>query len=140
MLDMERLASNVKAGQSGLDAFFRLDVTDEWLLPEIGRIVNMAVTLPVESNVVALPVQSICENDRIYQVENDRLQAITVSRMGDYQTRDGQYRVLVHSPALHTGQQVITTQLPRAISGLLVAPIEATHRKESFDREGVVSR
>jgi multidrug efflux pump subunit AcrA (membrane-fusion protein) len=140
VLDMVRMASNVKAGQSGLDAFFRIDVTEKWQLPEIGRIVNMAVTLPVESNVVALPVQSIYENDRIYQVENDRLQAITVARMGDYQTPDGQYRVLVRSPALQTGQKVITTQLPRAISGLLVAPIDATGRNESFDTEGVVSR
>ena len=139
-LEMERLASSVKTGQSGLDAFFRIDVTEKWRLPEIGRIVNVAVTLPMESNVVALPVQSIYENDRVYQVENDRLQAITVVRMGDYQTQDGQYRVLVRSPALQTGQQVITTQLPRAISGLLVAPIEAAGRNESFDSEGVVSR
>jgi len=125
-LELERLASDVKTGQSGLDAFFRVQTFERALLPEIGRIINMTVTLPTEFDVVALPVQSIYENDRIYQVRDDRLQAITVSRVGDYETKDGEYRVLVRSSSLEAGQQIITTQLPRAISGLLVAPIEAS--------------
>ena len=123
-LELERLASDVKAGQSGLDAFFRVETFEQASLPEIGRIINMTVTLPTEEGVVALPVQSIYENDRIYQVQDDRLQAITVSRVGDYKTETGEYRVLVRSSSLEAGQTVITTQLPRAISGLLVAPIE----------------
>ena len=125
-LELERLASDVKAGQSGLDAFFRVETFEQTSLPEIGRIVNMTVTLPMETGVVALPVQSIYENDRIYQVQDDRLQAITVSRVGDYKTETGEYRVLVRSSSLEAGQTVITTQLPRAISGLLVAPIETS--------------
>ncbi len=146
-LNLDRLASNVKAGQSGLDAFFRMDVTDKKLLPEIGRVINMTVTLPVEDNVVALPVQSIYENDRIYQVEGDRLQAVTISRVGDYQTASGQYRVLVRSVDLHAGQKIITTQLPRAISGLLVAPIDANGKtsaaldtRDAIEKDQLVSR
>jgi multidrug efflux pump subunit AcrA (membrane-fusion protein) len=125
-LELERLASDVKPGQSGLDAFFRVQTFEQALLPEIGRIINMTVTLPTEFDVVALPVQSIYENDRIYQVRDDRLEAITISKVGDYRTADGEYRVLVRSSSLEAGQQIITTQLPRAISGLLVAPIEAS--------------
>jgi hypothetical protein len=43
--------------------------------------------------------------------------------VGDYADDDGAYRVLVRSEHLHAGQTIVTTQLPRAISGLRVEPI-----------------
>ena len=51
-----------------------------------------------------------------------RLQAITIERVGEAQAEDGQHRILVRSPEISAGQKIITTQLPRAISGLLVEP------------------
>jgi hypothetical protein len=108
-----------------LDAFFRLDALYEGRLPEIGRVVDLTVTMPVEVDVVALPMQSIYENDRIYRVNDKRLEAITVQRVGDYLTESGQYRILVRSPSLQAGESIITTQLPRAISGLLVDPVNS---------------
>ena len=84
---------------------------------------NLTITLPPEADLVALPVQSIYENDRIYLVHNDRLKALTVERLGDHQTRAGEYRILVRSGELEAGQSILTTQLPKAISGLLVQPI-----------------
>jgi multidrug efflux pump subunit AcrA (membrane-fusion protein) len=122
-LRLTRLSRNVKAGSSGLDAFFRIEGTKTENLPEIGRVVDLKVVLPLEPEAIALPVQSIYENDRIYRVEDNRLQAVNIERIGDYETPDGQYRVLVRSESLHSGEQIITTQLPRAISGLLVEPI-----------------
>lgn len=116
-LPLTRLAGNVRTGQSGLDAFFKVP---DGVVPEIGRVIDMMVQLPQEPDTVALPVQSIYENDRIYRVENNRLKAVTISRVGDFETDAGEYRVLVRSPELVAGQRVITTQLPRAISGLLV--------------------
>jgi multidrug efflux pump subunit AcrA (membrane-fusion protein) len=126
-LVLARLGGGVKEGQSGLDAFFRIE-TERSAEPassplSIGAVLNLTVQLPPEPNVVALPVQSLYENDRIYEVENDRLKAIAVERVGEHRTPAGEYRVLVRSPALQKGQRVITTQLPKAISGLRVAPV-----------------
>jgi multidrug efflux pump subunit AcrA (membrane-fusion protein) len=120
-LSLDRLGRDVKAGESGLHAFFVMDAGQD--IPEIGRILDLTVQLPEESGVVALPAQSIYENDRIYQVRENRLQALSVERVGEYETPAGEYRVLVRSAELASGEQVITTQLPRAISGLLVEPI-----------------
>ena len=77
--------------------------------------------------VTALPVQSLYENDRIYAVRTDagnenRLEAIAVERVGEVRAEDGQHRILVRSPAIGRGARIITTQLPRAIAGLLVEP------------------
>ncbi len=121
-LHLVRLSGQVRQGQSGLDAFFRLPVESGAPSTALGRMIELAITLPEEIGVVALPVQSIYENDRIYAVKDNRLDAITVERVGELETDDGQFRILVRSPELAAGQQIITTQLPRAITGLLVAP------------------
>ena len=52
----------------------------------------------------------------------DYLEAITVERVGEAEGSDGEHRILVRSPEIRAGQRIITTQLPRAISGLLVEP------------------
>ncbi len=119
---LARLAANVRDGRSGVDAFFRVDPNLPSTL-EIGRVLRLTVALPPERDVVALPVQSIYENDRVYEVVDDRLQALTVERVGEHATESGEYRVLVRGEGLQAGAQIITTQLPKAISGLRVQPI-----------------
>lgn len=121
-LRLSRLSSQVKQGQSGLDAFFELEVHSGTPATAMGRLLELSITLPEENDVVALPVQSIYENDRIYAVKDNRLESITIERVGETHTSDGQYRVLVRSPELSAGQAIITTQLPKAIGGLLVEP------------------
>jgi HlyD family secretion protein len=119
---LARLSSSVRDGQTGLDAFFTLAASPS--LPEIGRVVELDVTLPAEPNVVALPVQALYDSNRIYAVAaDDRLEAITVQRVGEGRADDGAYRVLVRSAELKPGSRILTTQLPKAISGLRVAPI-----------------
>jgi multidrug efflux pump subunit AcrA (membrane-fusion protein) len=119
---LARLAGNVRAGHSGIDSFFRIGTPASGAL-EIGRVLKLSVTLPAEQDVVALPVQSIYENDRVYEVVDDRLQALTVERVGDHATDAGEYRILVRGEGLHAGARIITTQLPKAIGGLRVQPI-----------------
>jgi multidrug efflux pump subunit AcrA (membrane-fusion protein) len=137
VLNLTRLSGQVKRGQSGLDAFFELDARQGAPETTLGRMLELDITLPEEQAVIALPVQSIYENDRIYAIRNVaknpvagldgasheyRLEAITVERVGEAQAEDGQHRILVRSPEISAGQKIITTQLPRAISGLLVEP------------------
>jgi HlyD family secretion protein len=121
-LPLSRFSSQVRQGQSGIDAFFALTVESGAPVTALGRMIELTITLPEESDVVALPIQSIYENDRVYAVRDHRLEAIRVERVGELQTDQGEYRILVRSPALEAGQKIITTQLPRAISGLLVEP------------------
>jgi len=124
-MPLVRLSGRVRAGQTGLDAFFQIRAADAGQrLPAIGRTLDLTISMPNQDNVVALPVQSIYENDRIYAVRNGRLQAIDIERVGELQTPDGGYRVLVRSPELQGGRSIITTQLPRAISGLRVEPMQ----------------
>ena len=135
VLELTRLSSQVKAGQSGLDAFFELEAWQGASHTALGRLLELSITLPAEDSVIALPVQSIYENDRVYAIRESRtdsatnpaqpeyrLEAITIERVGEVQGEDGQHKILVRSPAISPGQRIITTQLPRAITGLLVEP------------------
>ena len=47
----------------------------------------------------------------------------SVQRIGEIKTATGDYQVLVRGDNLSQGTQVMTTALPKAITGLLVDPI-----------------
>ena len=138
-LELTRLSGNVKSGQSGLDAFFALGESSP--LPDIGRVLDLRITLPPEPRVVALPVQSLYENDRIYRVEAGRLVGLSVERVGDFVTENDEYWVLVRSHELLAGHAVITTQLPKAISGLKVEAMpQINHVNHDVSRTALAER
>ncbi len=118
-LTMTRLARHVRAGQTGMDAFFEFDA-GAVAAPALGRVFNLRISLPPQPDLIAVPVQSIYDNGRIYAVRESRLVGYDVERVGEYENDVEGYRILIRSDAIGTGDQVITTQLPRAISGLLV--------------------
>ncbi|HKI74179.1 MAG TPA: hypothetical protein VJ998_06035, partial [Pseudomonadales bacterium] len=126
---LNRLSGDVKSGQSGLDAFFSASGKSSL---DIGRVVNLKVTLPVEDDVVALPIQAIYEGNKVYKVIGDRLVGVDVDPVGDYTDAHSKYRILVRSSKIKAGDSLITTQLPRAISGLLVDPIDASKFDEAI--------
>ena len=49
---------------------------------------------------------------------------------------ENNYRILVKSPRIHKGDTLVTSQLPRAITGLLVDPIEATSLDSALAGQG----
>ncbi len=117
-----RLGRQVRNGQSGVDAFF-LPTDPRAGSSVIGRVLRARITLPAEADLVALPTESIYENDRIYRVIDSRLHATQIERVGETSI-DGRYQVLVRSAELKGGASVLVTQLPQAVNGMLVAPIK----------------
>lgn len=140
-LQLARIAHNVRPGQSGLDAWFsfpRARIEAEQL-PELGRVINLNTLLPLEPGLVALPAQAIYENDRVYLVTNNRLQAATIERIGEFKADSGADQVLVRGANLAAGTDVMTTALPKAISGLLVDPIRPVIQDETAIANGETS-
>ena len=102
-----------------MDAFFEFDAGID-AAPALGRVLNLRIGLPAQADLIAVPVQSIYDNGRIYAVRDSRLQGFDVERVGELETKEDGYRILIRTDALQSGDQIITTQLPRAINGLLV--------------------
>jgi HlyD family secretion protein len=78
------------------------------------------VKLPTQANVAALPALAIYGQNRIYRIVDQRLEALSITRVGDWTSPTGQQLTLVRSAELRSGDQVLITQLPNAVTGLLV--------------------
>jgi HlyD family secretion protein len=120
--ELTGLAGDVKAGQSGIDAFFR--VAPDALIA-LGSVVNLNLALPEVHGVVPVPVHALYDNNRVYLIRDNRLQAVAVERIGEHLDDQGNYRVLVRSLDLNAGDQLMISQLPAAMTGLLVTPTAA---------------
>ena len=116
---LARLAGDQKAGSTVVDAFFRLDARHG---AQVGRVVDVRVALPEEHDVVAVPIQALYENDRIYRIEDERLVAMDAEFVGEAADVEG-YRVLLRVPELRADDRIVTTQLPGAITGLKVKAV-----------------
>ena len=125
-LTLSRLAAEIAAGHSGIDGIF--DVSKEDGAIVLGRVVSLSLELPPEPQVSAVPIESVYDNERVYVVEGERLRGIAVEVVGERVNELGQYQVLIRSPSLVLGQQLMTTQLSRAITGLKVNNLQATQR------------
>ncbi|MGB1220505.1 MAG: efflux RND transporter periplasmic adaptor subunit [Alcanivoracaceae bacterium] len=119
-LTLKRLAGEVQAGQGGVDGLFHLD--NPGLIPELGRPLELILSLPPQENLVALPAPALHGLDRIYRVDSEqRLSAITVERVGEWRDAQGNRRLLVRGD-IEPGMAIMTTQLPGAIDGQHVQP------------------
>ncbi|MCO4837568.1 MAG: HlyD family efflux transporter periplasmic adaptor subunit [Oceanospirillaceae bacterium] len=116
-ITLERLSAEASSTQGGIDAFFSLDRDQDI---EIGRNLQVKVKLPTEANVATLPALAIYGQNRIYRIVEDRLEALSIQRIGDWTSPDGKRLTLVRGADLRSGDDILITQLPNAVTGLLV--------------------
>ena len=121
-LHLDQLAAEVSQGRSGVDGLFTLDHAGNFL--ELGRAVDLTVIMPALDDVVAIPMQSLYGNNRVYKVEGGRLQGIVVDTVGQRVDETGNFQTLVRSPELASGSQILTTTLPKASTGLRVEVVQ----------------
>ena len=89
-----------------------------------GGMVPVVARLPAQADVIAVPYSALYGNDGLYLVDEDeRLQRITVTRVGDQLQANGQYHALVRSEQLRGGETLVITHLPNAINGLRVTTV-----------------
>lgn len=117
-LELDRLSAEVAAGSAGVDAMFRF--VDTSYAPEPGRTLSLKLNLPVIDALIPLPPVALYGTDRVYRVNDSRLEAVKVEHYGDRELDGDVPQVLVRSDALQAGDQIITTQLPNAVTGMLV--------------------
>ncbi len=123
-VELSELAAAVDSGRAGVDGLFRLPAGGAGL--ELGRAVRLRLTLPAVDQLIALPLLSVYNHNRIFVVDKQRLRGIEVSVRGQRSTPDGGLQVLVSAPSLSTTTQVLASSLPQATSGLLVTDVSDT--------------
>ena len=113
-LKLDRLAG--EASTSGIDLFFTIPESLFYHRP--GDLMEIELQGAKIEQAVALPYSALYGSDRIYLIEDDRLQAVTVKVLGDLVV-DGKLWALVE-PSFASGSKVNITHLPNAVSGLKV--------------------
>ena len=114
---LDRLSGETASG-GGLDALFTIERGSELLVP--GRLLSLIVELPPQEGAVALPFGALYGLNRIYRLQDGRMAGLAVERIGERRDAEDEVRVLVRSPQIKAGDQIITTQLPNAVEGLKV--------------------
>ncbi len=116
-VSLDRLAAQVDANSGGIDGLFHVTRGAEVLA--LGRFVDLVIDLPPLDDVVALPYSSLYGLSRLYLMREGRMAGIEVEVAGERRVEGGR-EVLVRSPELREGAEIIITHLPNAIEGLRV--------------------
>lgn len=117
-----RLAGLTVAGAAGVEAIFQVQGGEPRVA--LGRFASVSLRLPPVAGSIAVPFQALYGIDRLYRVQDGRLAAVSVERLGEAPGPDGTPRALVRSDALRAGERIVTTQLPEATDGLRVQIVE----------------
>ena len=119
-LVLDRLAG--EAGPGGIDGLFRVASGNEFL--RLGNLLKLQLQRPPQHDLVPIPFQAIYGNNRIYLLKEGRMQGLSVENVGQYLPPDGPPRLLIRSAEIASGDSIIITHLPQAVSGLKVNVVE----------------
>lgn len=123
-LKLDRLASLVAQGRSGVDGLFVVLDQKSTDYLALGRTITLTMVLPAVENVVSLPSQALYSLEYVYIVKNNRLEKIDVRLVGTAEADNGNPLILVSSPKLKAGDKVLISQIPNAIAGLKVKVVK----------------
>ncbi len=123
LLPLSRLAG--EAVTSGLDAFFTLPKALDQIRP--GDLMEVDLEGERLSKVVAIPYRALYGQNKIYLIQEGRLQAQEVEVLGEV-LRDGKLWALVDINSggsnVAEGAKVCVTHLPNAMTGLKVSEVK----------------
>lgn len=122
-LYLDRLSSIITAGRAAIDGLFRFSNKNSNI--PLGLSLKLQVLLPPIKNVFGIPNQALYENNIIYKYVGQRMVATKVNVVGT-NTKNSQEYVLIKCKTLKDGDQIITTAIPGAITGLRVQPVTTT--------------
>ncbi len=116
--ELVRLGGEVNERSGGVNAIFSITQGGESL--SLGRSLRVQLQLPAVANSFVLSNAALYGADTIYRVVDGRLQAVRVSRLGDYIDKEQPDGSLLLSGEVRAGDVIMTTQLPNASENLPV--------------------
>ena len=104
---------------AGTEAVLELNGESGALRP--GALQPLLLQRPARDNLITIPFSALYGADSVYIMTDDnRMQRVTVQRVGEALSENGERRLLIASEHLKPGMHLITTHLPNAITGLKV--------------------
>lgn len=116
--ELTRLSGETRQDSGGVDGLFSLAGDNHTLA--LGTFIELSLSLGTQDNVVVMPFNALYGLNRVYRIKEGYLEAVKISRVGEYQDSEGQTQLLIRSEELRQDDRVVSTQLPNAITGLRV--------------------
>ena len=117
---LARLSGEMSPDSGGIDGLFRCTSDGNTLV--LGKFVELTLKLTQQSSVIAIPFNALYGLNKVYRLTDGYLQSVNVERVGEYHTEQG-ISLLVRSEELKETDQIVSTQLPNAITGLRVETV-----------------
>ncbi len=114
-LELNRLSGIADA--RGVDALFTINSGNQWV--RLGSSISLSLQRPIKNNVIVLPYSAMYDNKRIYRIVNGYLEGLNVQIVGNF-LQNSSEKLLVFSPLIKQGDELLLTHLPNAINGLKV--------------------
>lgn len=115
---LERLSGEVKVDSGGIDGLF--SISGNQYAIALGTFIELQLKLAQQDDIVALPFNALYGLDHVYRLKDGYLQSVSIERVGEFTNDQGQKQLLLRSQDLRQGDQIVSTQLPNAITGLRV--------------------
>ena len=104
---------------AGTEAILGLSGASAGLRP--GALLPVSLERPERRDTVAIPFSALYGADSVYLISDDsRMRRISVERVGEVRSANGERRLLIAGDALVPGSRLIVTHLPNALTGLKV--------------------
>lgn len=116
--ELVRMAGETRTGEAGLRGVFAVQSGGAALA--LNRFVELRLRLPAEPDSIVVPFEALFGRDQVFRIADGRLESLTVERLGEFVTADGETRALVRSPDISAGDTLLATRLPNAVDGLRV--------------------
>jgi len=114
---LERLSGEVQLDSGGIDGLFSIMNNHDLAL---GSFVELKLKLGQQKDVVALPFNALYGLNHVYRLNDGYLESVNITRIGEYTNDGGEKQILLRGDDLVEGDQLVSTQLPNAITGLRV--------------------
>jgi len=115
---LERLSGEVKLDSGGIDGLFSIVTNTQSIA--LGTFVELRLGLAQQDEVVALPFNALYGLNHVYRLNDGYLELIQIERIGEYTNKNGEKQLLLRGEELNQDDQIVSTQLPNAITGLRV--------------------
>ena len=110
------------ADPAGTDAILALQGDPDGLRP--GGLLTVTLERPERPDTVTIPFSALYGADSVYLMDGQqRMQRVTVERLGEARSANGERQLVVAGEGLSAGALLITTHLPNAMTGLKVEPV-----------------
>ena len=119
-LDLIRMASKVKSGQIGREGIFSINQYQRGMAHNLT--LPIILQLKMIPGAFVVPATALYRSNTVYRVVKNRLVSTPVVIKGRFYKRTVPKGLVVISQALSSGDNIMVSAIPNAISGLLVKP------------------